>query len=181
MRMNLTLECSHPVHPATVHLPIAFLMVSYGLDIVSYGVQNFPEIGGHLMTLISNADAGSDFETRVKAAPQLLNVLTHVTTLAGIVTGLPALSSGVVELYYMVSSPLLRRYIRHSSCAVYFPYRDALPSLVTKLLTQANQILIPRPVPSQRPTIPENQGDVAPCRSERPRHCWCYLQLVQSP
>lgn len=85
-------------------------MVSYGLDIVSYGVQNFPAIGGHLMSVISNADPGSDFETRVKAAPQLLTVLTHVTTVAGIVTGMPALSSGLVELYYMVSSTAINAF-----------------------------------------------------------------------
>ena len=66
-----------PVHPATVHFPIAFLSLGYGLDILH-------SLGGNLPNAIANALPPANDLSR--AAYYLLSL--------GLITSIPAVMSG---------------------------------------------------------------------------------------
>jgi len=66
-----------PVHPATVHFPIAFLSLGYGLDILH-------SLGGNLPNVIANALPPANDLSR--AAYYLLSL--------GLITSIPAVMSG---------------------------------------------------------------------------------------
>jgi len=93
---------SHPIHPSTVHLPIAFLLASSVLDFANYAatsssvvVSTFSAIAG----LFSNSPRLNDYGVIYH-----LSLFGYVSTIAGIVTSLPALSSGLVEGYALLSA-----------------------------------------------------------------------------
>ncbi|BGP15408.1 hypothetical protein JCM10213_005092 [Rhodosporidiobolus nylandii] len=75
----------HPLHPATVHFPIGFLSLSLGLD----ALQVAPLLSHGL--------------TYLKVLPPIaiINTLSHYTGAAGLLFSLPAIATGVSELYGM--------------------------------------------------------------------------------
>jgi len=91
---------SHPIHPATVHLPITFFLTSHALVLLNYTLQFFPSIS-KLPSLTPFVGHFFDTNPELLAIPKLLPVLKNLCTLAGIVTSIPAVVTGVVELAYM--------------------------------------------------------------------------------
>lgn len=93
---------SHPVHPATVHLPIAFILTSSVLDMVSAVGLRSPALLYPLMKLTTS----SAFPNRLDEIALLnyLSLFSYASTVAAIFTSLPALATGVAELYAMIKA-----------------------------------------------------------------------------
>lgn len=80
---------SHPVHPATIHFPIAFLTLAHVLNLVYGSILYLP----------------TDFPlTRDAQNLGSLSILGYFSNLLGIITSIPALVTGFAELYAMVSA-----------------------------------------------------------------------------
>ncbi|GAA6035731.1 hypothetical protein JCM8097_005673 [Rhodosporidiobolus ruineniae] len=75
----------HPLHPATVHFPIGFLSLSLGLD----ALQIAPALTKGLTYL------------KVLPPAAVVNTISHYTGAAGLLFALPAIATGVSELYGM--------------------------------------------------------------------------------
>ena len=84
---DLLFPCSHPVHPATVHWPLAFLTTSYGLDALLY----------------SHAYLPSSLTSLLPAATELSRISYYALGL-GVLTALPSISSGVAQGIKMVQA-----------------------------------------------------------------------------
>jgi uncharacterized membrane protein len=84
---NLSIN-SHPVHPATVHFPIAFLSLAAGLDIL-YGVTTQFKVPYLIQTF------GSNLGDISKASYGLYAL--------GLITAIPAVLSGAQQLLLMTS------------------------------------------------------------------------------
>lgn len=80
---------SHPVHPSTVHFPIAFLTAANVLNLI-YGTALF-------FPLFSPFTVDKENMGTVTILGYFLNVL-------GIVTSIPAVVTGFAELYAMITS-----------------------------------------------------------------------------
>jgi len=91
---------SHPIHPATVHLPIAFLFAASFFDILSYLAVSLPTVLDSIVRLFASP------YTSVSTVATIyhLSLFSYASTIAGIVTAFPALSSGAIEAYAMISS-----------------------------------------------------------------------------
>jgi len=91
---------SHPIHPATIHLPIAFLLAASFFDILSYMAVSFPSLFDAIVRLFASP------YTSVSTVATIyhLSLFSYASTIAGIVTSFPALSSGAFEAYAMISS-----------------------------------------------------------------------------
>jgi len=83
----------HPIHPAVVHLPIAFLLTSSGLDLLTYIGLYSPDLLGPLVTL-----TGTSTTTSLLSH---LSLFSYASTIAGIVTAVPAVLTGGAELFAM--------------------------------------------------------------------------------
>jgi uncharacterized membrane protein len=83
----------HPVHPATVHMPVAFLMASSALDMATHIANHVPYML-HLVAMITTGSHAS--------LVKHMSLLSYVATIGGIVASLPALSSGIAELVAMM-------------------------------------------------------------------------------
>jgi len=94
---------SHPVHPATIHMPIAFLMTASALDILSFIGLHSPTALYPLMKLTTSTTAFTNNLDTV-ALLNYLSLFSYASTIAGLITSLPALSTGVAELYAMIQS-----------------------------------------------------------------------------
>jgi len=83
---------SHPVHPALVHYPVAFLSAAYALDCV-YG-------------LATSSRTASTLNRIYNLTPHLKEIsrISHFTNIAGILTALPAAATGSVELWHMIKA-----------------------------------------------------------------------------
>jgi len=93
---------SHPIHPSTVHLPIAFLLASSVLDFANYAATNSSVVVSafaSIASLFSSSPRLNDFGVIYH-----LSLFSYVSTIAGIVTSLPALSSGLIEGYALISA-----------------------------------------------------------------------------
>ncbi|KAK2623525.1 hypothetical protein QTJ16_007079 [Diplocarpon rosae] len=91
---------SHPLHPATVHLPIAFLLLASLLDMLAFTTLCSPLFVIHLTNAL-----GPLFPTATPAAVTYhLSLFSYASTVLGTLTAFPAITSGVVELYTMVSA-----------------------------------------------------------------------------
>lgn len=78
---------SHPIHPATVHFPIAFLSVSYGLDALYPIYSSLPSaITDYLPSAV---ECGR---------------ISYYSLALGLLTSLPAVSSGVAQALKMVKA-----------------------------------------------------------------------------
>jgi hypothetical protein len=78
---------SHPIHPATVHFPLAFLTLANILSLLY----------GSVLYLPSNP-----FFTRDEQNLGALSILGYAANLLGIVTSIPAILTGAAELYAMI-------------------------------------------------------------------------------
>lgn len=80
---------SHPIHPSTVHFPIAFFTTANSLNLL-YGLAiYFPSL---------SPITPDKFNTGA------LTILGYFANVAGLVTSIPALLTGNAELYAMVQS-----------------------------------------------------------------------------
>ncbi|KAF2436438.1 hypothetical protein EJ08DRAFT_147007 [Tothia fuscella] len=93
---------SHPIHPATVHFPIAFLMLSNFLDI-TYGAATHPSTSKLLHAIY-------DF------APFLADIarFSHYLNIIGIITAVPAVATGVSQLLDMIKKQDLANKLQKS-------------------------------------------------------------------
>jgi uncharacterized membrane protein len=80
---------SHPVHPATVHFPVAFLALANILNLL-YGATLY---------LPTSLPFTADKENLATLA-----ILAYSSNVLGIVTSIPALVTGFAELYAMVQA-----------------------------------------------------------------------------
>merc|ERR1711900_75817 len=91
---------SHPIHPATVHLPIAFLVAASGLDILTFiGVSS-----SSLLNVMVNVSSIFSPTASPVAIVYHLCLFSYVSTVAGVLTSFPAITSGLFEAYPMVSA-----------------------------------------------------------------------------
>merc|ERR1712093_540134 len=91
---------SHPIHPATVHLPIAFLVAASGLDILTFVCVSSSSI----LNLIVNISSIFSPTASPVAVVYHLYLFSYVSTVAGVLTSFPALTSGLFEAYAMISA-----------------------------------------------------------------------------
>jgi len=80
---------SHPVHPATVHFPLAFLTLANTLNLLY----------GSTLYLPSNP-----FFTRDKENLATLTILGYASNVLGMVASIPAIVTGSAELFAMIQS-----------------------------------------------------------------------------
>ncbi|TKA76062.1 hypothetical protein B0A55_05699 [Friedmanniomyces simplex] len=85
---------SHPVHPATVHHPLAFLSTAYTLDT--------------LFGLTSYYSSVRAFATIAPFLPQI-SQLAFLSHALGVVTAIPSMTSGTAEWYEIYRSDGLNR------------------------------------------------------------------------
>lgn len=78
---SLTSTNSKPVHPATIHFPIAFLSLAWGIDILTYLSPQLPR------SITSNLAVSTDL---TRASYYLLSM--------GLITAVPALASGIQQM-----------------------------------------------------------------------------------
>jgi len=93
---------SHPIHPATVHFPIAFLCLSYFLDIV-YGLATLPATAG----FVRNTYNIAPFLGEISRFSHYLNIL-------GLITAVPAVVTGGIELLAMIKKQDLANKLQKS-------------------------------------------------------------------
>jgi uncharacterized membrane protein len=101
-------QTSHPVHPATVHLPLAFMLTASALDLLTYFSLRSPSLLTPLAKLATflSSSSSSTSPTTIDALTLLstLSLLSYASTLASLLTSLPTLSSGLAEGYAMISA-----------------------------------------------------------------------------
>lgn len=97
---NLT--SSHPVHPATVHLPLTFLVAACGLDIAQHTFLSFPALAKPLLAIIGSASTAQ--VSPVIPLVHSMSQLSYLATLAFIITSMPALSTGIFELLALIQA-----------------------------------------------------------------------------
>jgi len=85
---------SHPLHPATVHFPITFLLASSILDIVTFISLASPILVYPLIKIFTSNTIAFIYYT---------SALSYASLVAGILTSMPALITGIIELYAMTS------------------------------------------------------------------------------
>ena len=88
---ELTPLPSKPVHPAAVHFPIAFLSLSWGIDILNHLSPNLPK------SISSNLAISTDL---TRASYYLLSI--------GLITAIPALVTGIREAIVQVNKQGLK-------------------------------------------------------------------------
>ncbi|KAF2465633.1 uncharacterized protein BDR25DRAFT_270343 [Lindgomyces ingoldianus] len=86
---------NHPKHPATVHFPITFITLTGALDVL-YLASTHPTTAG----LVASASKTLD----VQLSPSMIPQLSYYTTLLTLITAVPAVLSGAIELM-----PLIKR------------------------------------------------------------------------
>jgi len=94
---------SHPIHPATVHLPIAFILTSSLFDITSLVGLHYPTALYPLMKFTTYSSAYSNSLDTI-ALLNYLSLFSYASTVAAIITAIPAVLTGGAELYAMVQA-----------------------------------------------------------------------------
>ncbi|KZM28143.1 uncharacterized protein EKO05_0005828 [Ascochyta rabiei] len=85
----------HPSHPALVHFPITFTAITGGLDAIYYA-SKLPATSGLVNSVFNSLDKAIQ--------PQAFPVLSYYSTILTILTTLPAIVTGVIQL-----SPVIQR------------------------------------------------------------------------
>jgi uncharacterized membrane protein len=98
--ITLTFCSSHPVHPATVHLPIAFILAASVLDILSYLAVCFPSFFDSILNIFARSYAS----TSAIAIIYHLSLFSYASTIIGILTAIPAVVTGAIEANAIVSA-----------------------------------------------------------------------------
>lgn len=80
------MSLDHPLHPSTVHWPLTFLATSYGLDALTASYAYIP-------SSISS----------VIPPPTDLTLISYYSLSLGLLTSLPAISSGIAQALQMVT------------------------------------------------------------------------------
>jgi uncharacterized membrane protein len=85
-----TIQTRHPIHPAIVHFPIAFNLLSWGLDI--------------LYALTTTYVKPSFLTSRFSSATTLLDItrLSYFLLCIGLITTVPAIMTGNIQLVGMI-------------------------------------------------------------------------------
>ncbi|TKA71773.1 hypothetical protein B0A49_06097 [Cryomyces minteri] len=108
----------HPIHPATVHFPIAFLSLSYMLDNFHAAYTRTPL--SSLMTVSS-------------ATMSEMSRIAHYSNVLGIITAMPAAATGVAEMLAMwKANSLKEKIVRESDGKVV--YDGYNPKLLTGIV-----------------------------------------------
>ncbi|KAK4698741.1 hypothetical protein P7C70_g7529, partial [Phenoliferia sp. Uapishka_3] len=89
---------SHPLHPALIHLPLAFLLASLSLDAFHLAGPHLPLF---LTSLIFTLTGGGPRKVSV------LNEWSYFLAGAGLLTSLPATTTGLAEFYEMTRSRVM--------------------------------------------------------------------------
>ncbi|KAH7309317.1 hypothetical protein BKA65DRAFT_171298 [Rhexocercosporidium sp. MPI-PUGE-AT-0058] len=108
---------SHPIHPATVHLPIAFLLAASILDILTFlGVSS-----SSFLNILVNISSIFSKTTSPVAVVYHLCLFSYVSTVAGVLTSFPAITSGLFEAFAMIkakgldlSNPIIKTTLIHA-------------------------------------------------------------------
>lgn len=79
---------SKPIHPATVHFPIAFLMLSYTLDLLHFVTSTTTLVPTSITSLLPSQPT--------------LALTSHYSLILGLGTGVIAIGSGIIELIKMM-------------------------------------------------------------------------------
>jgi uncharacterized membrane protein len=90
------------VHPATVHLPIAFLLTTSALDLVAWMGLRSPSLLTPLMKLTTNSSSPNHLD--IIALINYLSLFSYASNIAAIIASLPTLSSGLAEGYAMIQA-----------------------------------------------------------------------------
>ncbi|KAF2676085.1 hypothetical protein K458DRAFT_425032 [Lentithecium fluviatile CBS 122367] len=83
----------HPKHPATVHFPIAFTMLTGGLDAL-YFASTSPATAGIVASAFKTLD--------IQIPLALLPTLSYYSTILTLVTAIPAIVTGAMEFMPVV-------------------------------------------------------------------------------
>jgi len=86
-------EMSHPIHPATVHWPIAFLTASFTLDTLQTFAPGVFAANG--------SSAGKGVLATVIPRASMISPMAHYANAAGILFATVSISTGLSELYGM--------------------------------------------------------------------------------
>ncbi|KAH6633251.1 hypothetical protein C7974DRAFT_375358 [Boeremia exigua] len=86
---------SHPMHPAVVHFPISFTAITGALDGI-YWLSKIPATAGLVNSVFKSFDKS--------VQPNVFPVLSYYSTIITILTTLPAIATGVVQL-----APVIQR------------------------------------------------------------------------
>ena len=101
-RPQISRHHRHPLHPATVHFPIAFLTAGYFLDAV-YGLTTYPATAGILSKVY-------DFKPVLGEVSRL----SYLANIVGLITAAPAVVTGGAELLGMIQRQGLADKLRKS-------------------------------------------------------------------
>ncbi|KAJ4408359.1 hypothetical protein N0V91_003363 [Didymella pomorum] len=85
----------HPSHPAVVHFPITFTAITGGLDAI-YWASKIPATAGIVNSVFKSLDRS--------VQPNAFPVLSYYSTILTILTTLPAVVTGIIQL-----SPVIQR------------------------------------------------------------------------
>lgn len=87
-------ELSHPIHPMTVHMPIAFLGAQFALDTLQHFTPG-------LFPSVTASASGSSLLSRVIPPAGLISPASMYLGGAGVVFGLVSIATGISELLGM--------------------------------------------------------------------------------
>ncbi|KAI9744082.1 MAG: hypothetical protein M1818_002234 [Claussenomyces sp. TS43310] len=93
---------SHPIHPATVHMPITFLIAASAMDMITAIGLRSPSLLFPLMKITTSSGYPNALDE--VALLKYLSLFSYASTVAAILTSFPALATGIAELYAMVSA-----------------------------------------------------------------------------
>ena len=95
---QVPVELSHPIHPATVHFPIAFMTAQFTLD----ALQHFtPGIFPQVSSAVAATSTGSIFSRLIPPA-SIVSPASMYLGGAGVAFSLISIATGLSELYGMV-------------------------------------------------------------------------------
>lgn len=110
---STNLRFSHPLHPSSVHFPIAFLLAGSGLTLAGFTALRVPGLAAPFTKLLSM--------TRHEVATSMCKV-GHISNVAGLVSSFVALNSGIWEGYNIyrnrglnLSDPVVTTTIYHAA------------------------------------------------------------------
>jgi uncharacterized membrane protein len=121
---------SHPLHPAIVHFPITFIVSAQLLDI-AYGLTTHPSTA----KVVSSA---------YDLKPYLSDIarLGNIATIVGIITAVPAIISGIVELLKLFNRQAYADKLRRSNGNAKALAQQTHPKVTTAVIHAATIYIV---------------------------------------
>jgi uncharacterized membrane protein len=91
---------SRPIHPATVHFPLTFLVTSGTLDVFTFLCRRFPSIFLPPLTYLFVSPNSLSDGARLGD----ISTFSYVSTILALVTSIPAIISGATEAWAIFST-----------------------------------------------------------------------------